>query len=53
MGNTSSTEAKVGGGILAGVGVVLAFTPAGPFTSPWMIPLGARINGIKNRKTCL
>lgn len=45
MGNTSSTEAKVGGGILAGVGVVLAFTPAGPFTSPWMIPLGANIAG--------
>jgi hypothetical protein len=43
MGNNTSTEEKVGGGFLTGLGAILAFTPAGPFTSTWMIPLGGAI----------
>lgn len=41
MGNNTSTEEKVGGGLLTGIGTALAFTPIGPFTSTWMIPIGA------------
>jgi hypothetical protein len=43
MGNNTSTEEKVGGGFLTGLGIILAFTPAGPFTSTWMIPAGGAI----------
>ena len=45
MGNNTSTEEKVGGGALAVLGGVLAFTPIGPFTSTWMIPMGVSIAG--------
>lgn len=40
MGNNASTGSKVGGGFLTSLGMVLAFTPAGLFTSTWMIPTG-------------
>lgn len=43
MGNNTSTEERVGGGALVGVGTVLAFTPLGPFTSTWMIPAGGAL----------
>jgi hypothetical protein len=40
MGNNTSTEERVGGGFLLGLGTILAFTPVGPFTSTWMVPVG-------------
>lgn len=43
MGNNTSTEEKIGGGFLASIGTILAFTPAGPFTSTWMIPIGLSV----------
>lgn len=43
MGNNTSTEEKIGGGLLTSVGIALAFTPAGPFTSTWMIPVGGAL----------
>ena len=45
MGNSSSKDDRVGGGIMIGAGIILGFTPLAPFTSSWMIPLGADMAG--------
>jgi len=51
MGNNTSTEEKVGGGLLTGMGIILAFTPVGPFTSTWMLPVGGGLLAGKEVKS--
>jgi len=43
MGNNASKGEATAGGFLTIFGTILAFTPAGPFTSSWMIPLGGSL----------
>jgi hypothetical protein len=51
MGNNTSTGERAGGGLLTIFGVILAFTPAGPFTSTWMIPAGGALLTGKDQPT--
>lgn len=46
--SNNSTGKKILGGFLMGSGVALAYTPVGPITSPWLIPLGANVAGISD-----